>query len=129
MRLLGLCLGERLKVLPEFSTAYIWLTRDDLQNFNYQPGDTEGVVNYALSIRNISLAALFIERDDRIRISLRSKGDFSVNELARNHFKGGGHKNAAGGDSFDSMEVTITQFEKLLTQYKEELSLNLINYY
>ena len=129
MRLLGLCLGERLKVLPEFSTAYIWLTRDDLQNFNYQPGDTEGVVNYALSIRNISLAALFIERDDRIRISLRSKGDFSVNELARNHFKGGGHKNAAGGDSFDSMEVTITQFEKLLTQYKEELSLNLLNYY
>jgi len=129
MRLLGLCLGDRLKVLPEFSTAYIWLTRDDLQNFNYQPGDTEGVVNYALSIRNISLAALFIERDDRVRISLRSKGNFSVNELARNHFKGGGHKNAAGADSFDSMDVTLARFEELLIHYKKELILNLTTYY
>jgi len=129
MRLLGLCLGDRLKVLPEFSTAYIWLTRDDLQNFNYQPGDTEGVVNYALSISNISLAALFIERDDRVRISLRSKGNFSVNELARAHFKGGGHKNAAGADSFDSLDDTLARFEELLTRYKQELSLNLSNYY
>ncbi len=127
MRLLGHCLGRRLKVLPEYSTAYIWLTKADLEKYEYQPGDTEGVVNYALSIENISLAALFTERDDRIRLSLRSKGDFSVNELARNHFNGGGHRNAAGADSFDSMDVTLQKFETLLQQYKPALKHNMVN--
>lgn len=124
MRLLGHCLSERLKVLPEFSTAYIWLDKEDLDKFNYQPGDTEGVVNYALSIENIVLAALFTERDDRIRISLRSKGNFSVNEFARNHFQGGGHRNAAGADSFFSLNETLLLFESLLPGYSEELMNN-----
>lgn len=128
MRLLGHCLSQRLKVIPEFATAYIWLTKDDLEAFDYQPGDTEGVVNYALSIQNISLAALFTERDDRIRISLRSKGEFSVNELARLHFKGGGHRNAAGADSLENMADTLKYFESLLVDYKEKLLVNLINY-
>jgi len=124
MRLLGFCLSERLKVLPEMSTAYIWLSKDDLENFGYQPGDTEGVVNYALSIENIVMAALFTERDNRIRISLRSKGSFSVNNFARKHFEGGGHRNAAGADSFLSLQETLEKFESLLSDYQDELYSN-----
>ncbi|HPT13618.1 MAG TPA: bifunctional oligoribonuclease/PAP phosphatase NrnA [Bacteroidales bacterium] len=121
MRLLGFCLSERMKVLPQMSTAYIWLSKDDLEKFGYQPGDTEGVVNYALSIENIVMAALFTERDNRIRISLRSKGNFSVNNFARKHFEGGGHRNAAGADSFLSLQATLDMFESLLSDYQDEL--------
>jgi bifunctional oligoribonuclease and PAP phosphatase NrnA len=124
MRLLGFCLSNRMKVLPEYNTAYMWLTKEDLEQFGYQPGDTEGVVNYPLSIENITMSALFMERYDRVRISLRSKNDFSVNEIARKHFIGGGHKNAAGADSFQSIEQTIIHFESILPAYKQELSAN-----
>jgi bifunctional oligoribonuclease and PAP phosphatase NrnA len=128
MRLLGHCLGSNMKVLPEFATAYIWLTKEDLENYNYQQGDTEGVVNYALSIENVAVAALFTERDDRIRVSLRSKGDFSVNEFARTHFNGGGHLNAAGGDVFKSMPEALSWFESLLPQYIIAIHNALANY-
>ncbi len=128
MRLLGHCLGPNLKVLPEYSTAYIWLTKEDLEQFEYQQGDTEGVVNYALSIQNIAVAALFTERDDRIRVSLRSKGEFSVNDFARAHCNGGGHRNAAGGDIFMTMPETLTWFESLLPQYRTEIHKSLANY-
>ncbi|MBK7211896.1 MAG: bifunctional oligoribonuclease/PAP phosphatase NrnA [Bacteroidales bacterium] len=121
MRLLGHCLSSRMKVLPEYSTAYIWLTKEDLENYDYQPGDTEGVVNYALSIEGITFAALFTQRDDRVRISLRSKGKFPVNEFARNHFLGGGHRNAAGADSMDTIENTLLKFETLLIDYKNSI--------
>jgi len=121
MRLLGFCLSERMKVLNEFHTAYIYLTKDDLTRFNHQNGDTEGVVNYALSIEGIVLAVLFTEKEDKIRISMRSKGDFSVNDFARSHFQGGGHKNASGGDSFISMNDTLKYFESVLKNYQEEL--------
>jgi bifunctional oligoribonuclease and PAP phosphatase NrnA len=125
MRLLGHCLSQRMKVIPELSTAYIWLSKNDLDEFNYQPGDTEGVVNYALSIENIVLAALFTERDDRIRISLRSKGNFSVNEFARTYYSGGGHRNAAGGDSFICLSETLTRFEDIIAGYRNELKSNI----
>ncbi len=128
MRLLGQCLGANLKVLPEVATAYIWLTSEDLDKFQYQQGDTEGVVNYALSIQNVGLAALFTERDDRIRVSLRSKGEFSVNEFARKHFKGGGHRNAAGGDVFMTMKETLAWFEALLPEYSTQIHNALANY-
>jgi len=128
MRLLGHCLGSNMKVLPEYSTAYIWLTKNDLEEYNYQQGDTEGVVNYALSIQNVAVAALFTERDDRIRVSLRSKGEFSVNEFARAHFNGGGHRNAAGGDIFKPMTETLLWFESLLSGYKDEIQKSLANY-
>lgn len=121
MRLLGYCLSEKLVVLPEYCTAYIWLTKADLDKFSFQPGDTEGVVNYALSIKGISFAALFTEKKSCIRISFRSKADFSVNEFARKHYTGGGHLNAAGGDSYLPMHETITKFEELLPPYKEAL--------
>jgi phosphoesterase RecJ-like protein len=121
MRLLGYCLSERLTVLKDFHTAYIFLTKEDLLHFNHQNGDTEGVVNYALSIEGIVLAVLFTEKEDRIRISMRSKGDFSVNDLARTHFQGGGHRNASGGDSFESMNDTLVFFESLLKDYQDEI--------
>jgi phosphoesterase RecJ-like protein len=128
MRLLGHCLSSNLKVIPELATAYIWLSQADLDHFNYQQGDTEGVVNYALSIENVAVAALFSERGDRIRVSLRSKGSFSVNDLARKHFNGGGHRNAAGGDSYTNMDETLLAFEKLLPQYKQAITDSLAEY-
>ena len=128
MRLLGHCLGSNMKVMPEFATAYIWLTLEDLEKYEYQQGDTEGVVNYALSIQNVAVAALFTERGDRVRVSLRSKGEFSVNEFARAHFNGGGHRNAAGGDVFMNMSETLDWFEKLLPTYSAEIHKSLANY-
>jgi len=110
LRLLGYCLSERLHVLPHYQTAYIYLTKEDLKKFNHKSGDTEGVVNYALTIQGIELAALFTERDDLIRISFRSKGNFSVNDFARKHYGGGGHKQAAGGNSIKNMDITIKEF-------------------
>jgi len=128
MRLLGHCLALNMKVLPEYATAYIWLTKEDLEKYDYQQGDTEGVVNYALSIENVAVAALFTERDDRVRVSLRSKGQFSVNEFARAHFNGGGHRNAAGGDIFKNMPETLDWFESLLPAYSVEIQKSLANY-
>lgn len=125
MRLLGYCLSEKLVVLKDYATAYISLSRHELERFHFQPGDTEGVVNYALSIKDIVFAVLFTEKDEAIRASFRSKGDFSVNAFARTHFDGGGHKNAAGADSYRSLDETITYFVGLLQDYKDELQ-NLI---
>ncbi len=121
IRLLGYCLSEKLRIIDEYATAYIYLSAADLRKFNYKIGDTEDVVNYPLSMKGIVMSALFIERKDVIRISLRSKGDFCVNEIAKEYFEGGGHKNAAGGDSYLSLEDTIMKFEKLLPKYKGEL--------
>lgn len=121
LRLLGYSLSEKLVVMKDYAVAYIALSRADLQRFNYQVGDTEGLVNYALSIQGIAMAVLLTERKGRIRLSFRSKGDFSVNNVARNHFNGGGHKNAAGGDSYDSLENTIAKLRELVPTFKEEL--------
>ncbi|MHC1707631.1 MAG: bifunctional oligoribonuclease/PAP phosphatase NrnA [Bacteroidales bacterium] len=121
MRLLGYSLSEKMKVLADFGTAYIALSKEDLKRFNFQIGDTEGLVNYALSIDGISMAVLFTEKDSFIRMSLRSKGKFSVNEFVNNHFEGGGHKNAAGGNSYLSLEETLAKFEALLPEYQEDL--------
>jgi phosphoesterase RecJ-like protein len=117
LRLLGFALSDRLVVLSDCNTAYIALSREDLQRFDYQVGDTEGVVNYALSISGINLAALFTERDGTVRISFRSKGHFKVDELARDHFNGGGHANAAGATSYDSLEDTVKRFRDALPGY------------
>ena len=121
LRLLGFCLAEKLTVLPDLRTACITLTKAELKRFHYQPGDTEGIVNYALSMAQVHLAVIMTERKDRIRLSFRSKGDFSVNRLAREHFNGGGHKNAAGGDSFLTMEETTDKLKSILLQYREEI--------
>lgn len=122
LRLLGYALSENLKVLNEYNTAYFALTEKTLKKFNAQMGDTEGLVNYALSIKGIKLAALFKESDDGIKMSFRSVNSFSVNELARTHFNGGGHKNAAGGKSETNLKDTVQKFETLLKDYKIELT-------
>ncbi|MBT8243754.1 MAG: bifunctional oligoribonuclease/PAP phosphatase NrnA [Winogradskyella sp.] len=123
LQLLGKAL-QNLKVLPELNTAYITLSQKELDEFNFKKGDTEGVVNYALSIENVVLAAIFIENihEGIIKISLRSKGDFSVNEFSRAHFNGGGHTNAAGGRSEMSLKETVEKFIAILPEYKTLLS-------
>jgi phosphoesterase RecJ-like protein len=109
-----------MKVLPEHKTAYITLTQEELNSFNHIKGDTEGIVNYGLSIKGIVFTAIFIENTEEkiIKISFRSQGDFDVNLFAREHFNGGGHRNAAGGKSELSMEETINKFEDLVTKIK-----------
>lgn len=122
LRLLGYSLSEKLKVIPEYNTAYFALTADELKKFNAQAGDTEGLVNYALSMGGIKMAALMKDSEGMIKMSFRSVGDFSVNEFARKHFNGGGHKNAAGGRSDDNLEDTVKKFENLLKEYKSTLN-------
>lgn len=122
LRLLGYALCEKMEVIKEYNTAIIALTKDELETYNNKIGDTEGLVNYALSIKGIRFAAFFREAENKVRISFRSVGEFSVNDFARNHFEGGGHKNAAGGDSFVSMKKTMEKFKRLLPEYKNLLS-------
>jgi bifunctional oligoribonuclease and PAP phosphatase NrnA len=114
MRLQGLALDRRMTVLPEFRTAYIFLTRADMVEYNYKKGDTEGFVNMPLSIKGIDFTALFVEKDGFVKLSFRSKGCFSVSDFANAHFKGGGHRNAAGGEHYDTLENTIGYFLKVL---------------
>ncbi len=123
--LLGQAL-QNLQIYPEFNSAFITLTDEEKKRHNFEKGDTEGVVNYALSLKGIIFAAIFIEDVEQkiIKISFRSKGSFSVNEFARNHFEGGGHTNAAGGKSDLSMEDTLAKFRELLPKYKTELISN-----
>ena len=121
LRFLGLCLSERLEVLYEYNTAIIHVTKEDLEKYNIQTGDTEGIVNYALSIAGIRLAAFIIERKDKVKLSLRSKGDIPANDICRRYFDGGGHYNAAGGHSDDSLENVIKQFKLILPEYKKLL--------
>ncbi|MGO4911338.1 DHH family phosphoesterase [Leeuwenhoekiella sp. W20_SRS_FM14] len=122
MQLLGTALTN-LRVLPEYNAAYITLSQEELDEHNYQKGDTEGFVNYGLSLDSIKIALIFIENKQEgiIKISLRSKGNFSVNVMSRSHFQGGGHTNAAGGKSDLSLADTVAYFISILPQYKEAL--------
>ena len=120
-RFLGHCLNEKLVVLREYNTAYISITEDELRRFAHQSGDTEGIVNFALGIKGIKLAAFFCEQDGLIKISFRSKDNFSVKELASAHFNGGGHTNASGGRSRESLIATVGKFIDILPQYKNQL--------
>lgn len=119
LQLLGRAL-QNMKVLEEHKTSYTSLTQEELDSFNYVKGDTEGIVNYGLSIKGIVFTAIFIENKDEkiIKISFRSQGGFDVNQFARDHFNGGGHSNAAGGRSDVSMEETLKKFEDLVTNLK-----------
>ena len=122
LRLMGFVLSEKLIVLPEFNTAYMTLSQAELKRFGSQTGDTEGFVNYGLSIKGIRLSVMIFERSDEIKLSFRSLGNFSVNELARKHFDGGGHKNAAGGQSKLSLQATTQKFLALLPEYRLQLT-------
>ena len=117
LQILGRAL-QNMKVITEHKTAYTTLTQEELNSFDYVKGDTEGIVNYGLSIKGILFTAIFIENKEEkiIKISFRSQGDFDVNQFSRDHFNGGGHRNAAGGKSEVSMEETIRKFEDLVTK-------------
>jgi len=117
IRILGHALNKRLEIIPEFYTGIITLTRKDYQDFDIQRGDTEGLVNYILMMNNIKLAALITEQPTIVKLSLRSKGDISVQKLARDNFKGGGHKNAAGGHAYAKLESVVNKFKSILPFY------------
>lgn len=123
LHLLGTALNNMV-ILKDYKTAYITLSQEELDAHEYQKGDTEGFVNYGLTLEGIIFAVIFIENKEEgiVKISLRSVGDFSVNEFARKHFQGGGHTNAAGGKSDTSLKETATYFESLLTDYAVELA-------
>lgn len=122
LRLLGHCLHNRMEILEEYRTGIITLTKEDYTNFDIKRGDTEGIVNYLLKMKKIVVAAFITEQPTIVKISLRSKGDFSVQEIARRHFKGGGHKNAAGGASFKGLRSTVKRFKELLPLYVDQLN-------
>jgi len=122
LRLLGYSISEKLVVMQDFHAAYISLSKEDLERFNHQIGDTEDIVNYALSVADINLAALFVERDGVVKVSLRSKGKFSVNDIARKYFNGGGHRNAAGANCNTNLAETIAIFRGFLPDYEAQLN-------
>ena len=115
-KLLGYCLNDKLQIFPELNSAIISLTEEELKKFNFKKGDTEGVVNYALAIKGIIFAVFIAEKEGVVKLSLRSKGDFKVNEIAKKYFSGGGHMNASGGISDLSVNKSI---EKVISIFKE----------
>ncbi len=118
IKLLGYCLNEKLLLYPENNSAIISLNAEELKRFKFQNGDTEGFVNYALAIKGIRFAVFITEKEGLVKLSLRSKGDFKVNEIASNYFNGGGHTNASGGVSQESVDDTINTVKMIINKYK-----------
>lgn len=123
-KLLGYCLNDKLQIFPKLNSAIISLTEEELDRFNFKKGDTEGVVNYALAIKGIIFAVFIAEKEGKVKLSLRSKGDFKVNEIAKKYFSGGGHMNASGGISDRSVEGTVKKVIEVFEEYKNELLTN-----
>ncbi len=121
LRLLGHCLANRMELLPEYRTGIIYLTKQDYEDFNIQRGDTEGVVNYVLRMPQLMIAAFIHEQPTIVKLSLRSKGTMDVQQICKALFRGGGHRNAAGGASFAPLGTTINRFKKNLPKYAEEI--------
>jgi len=121
LRFLGYCLKDKLVLLKALSTAYFAISMAEFDRYDLETGDTEGIVNYALGIDSIKLAVLLIERPGKVKLSFRSKGDFPCNKFAAEHFSGGGHTNAAGGESSLSIEETLNKFKQVLTEYEQLL--------
>ena len=119
LRLLGYAIGQKMEVLKDYAVAIISLSINEMERFGFQPGDTEGIVNFPLSMKEIKMAVLITERQDQIRLSFRSKGSFSVNDLANKHYKGGGHVNAAGGSTSLSLDATVVHLKSILHEYDE----------
>jgi phosphoesterase RecJ-like protein len=126
MRLLGKMLNDKMNYLPGFATAYICLSKEEMKDYKFQPGDSEGFVNIPLGIKGVVFSVFFMEKHDKIKISFRSESSFPANEIAKKYFEGGGHKNAAGGQSKLSMEETIKKFKEILEEYKAILNTSLI---
>jgi bifunctional oligoribonuclease and PAP phosphatase NrnA len=122
MRFIGFCLSEKLQILPEYHTALICVTADELKRFNVITGDSEGLVNFGLSIKGIKLSVLIVDRTILRKMSFRAKGNFPANELAKTYFNGGGHFSAAGGESNEPIEAVELQFKTVLQQYHQLLN-------
>lgn len=118
LRFLGHCLLNKLEVFPEYKSAIIAIRKEELEKYQISTGDTEGIVNYALSINGIRLAVMIIERPDKVKLSLRSTGDFPANEICKKYFNGGGHRNAAGGFSDDPIDIVREKFNTIFPEYK-----------
>ncbi len=118
LKFLGEVLSTRMVVMPDKHTAYITIDADLLKKYDIKTGDTEGMVNYALSVHGIKLAVLIIDRGELRKLSFRSKGEFPANEMAKKYFDGGGHRNAAGGSSKDSIEETLQKFLNVLPEFE-----------
>jgi phosphoesterase RecJ-like protein len=118
--LFGYTINRKMKLLRKGTVAYMSLTEEEMRRFWFQQGDSEGFVNYPLSIKKMRMSAIFIEHKDFIRVSLRSRGAVDVNLFASRYFEGGGHHNAAGGKSFVSMEETIARFEAAVEEFARE---------
>ncbi len=121
LKFLGYALLNCLEVIPEYNTALFAISKEDLAQFDITTGDTEGLVNYALSIKGIRLAALIIDRTELIKLSLRSIGEIPCNEICKKYFNGGGHLNASGGSSTESLASVVNTFKSILPEYKEIL--------
>ena len=122
LKFMGNAFLNRMTVLPEFKTAVMAIPKSDIYKFELKTGDTEGLVNYLLSIEGIKFAAILIDREEERKWSFRSKGNFDVNIFARNHFEGGGHANAAGGRSSKSLDETLNDFKTIIENYKSQLT-------
>jgi phosphoesterase RecJ-like protein len=120
-KLFGYCMYKKIELLPEYRTALLYLDADELREFNVVTGDTEGLVNFGLSIENIVFSVLIIDRTEKVKMSFRSKGSFAANEFAAKFFNGGGHYNAAGGASDDSLKNVVVKFREAIKGYKKEL--------
>jgi len=121
LRLMGFCLFHKMKVYPEYRAALITITGKELYQFNYTNGDAEGFVNIPLSIDGVDFSVFMREDLDKIKISLRSQGSFPANKVAADLFNGGGHLNAAGGESYATLAETVKKFENALPNYKDFL--------
>lgn len=121
LRILGHCLANQMEILPEYRTGIIWLTRQDYEHFDIKRGDTEGIVNYVLRMPGMMVAAFIHEQPTIVKLSIRSKGEMDVQQICKAHFRGGGHRNAAGGASFAPLSTTINKFKKLLPGYAAEI--------
>ncbi len=121
LRFIGFALMNRMEVFYEYNTAIMHITHADLHKYDIKTGDTEGLVNYLLTIQGIRFGALVIDRDEERKWSFRSKGDFDVNAFARKHFEGGGHLNASGGRSSDSLDTAIQKFKQVIKEYQNKL--------
>ena len=121
LRFIGHALLNRMEVLYDCNTAIMVIPKNDLLRFHIKTGDTEGLVNYLLTIEGMKMGAIVIDRDEERKWSFRSKGGFDVNTFAREHFEGGGHFNASGGRSDDTIDQTVWKFKKVIKQYQQQL--------
>ena len=119
-RLFGYAIDRKMEIIHDGTVALMSLKEHEMRRFNFQQGDSEGFVNYALSIKKIRMSVMFLAHRKFIRVSLRSRGEVDVNRFARRYFEGGGHHNAAGGKSFVSMEETIEHFKRAVEEYARE---------